>query len=170
MGKTPQILVTACLGYFVAVACSGANLDGGALAGAAGGAGAAGTTGSAGAGLGIEVPDASAAGSAGAATACDCQPRQPVVVTGTCAAGPTMGVVNCVGLFPGKTAIELSQVRAMVDVSGCVYPDSCDSVRQQNFSGFATIKYIVPNMVGVEDGKVTAMFSDGVTSATFILP
>ena len=167
MGKTPQLLITACLGYFVAVACSGANLDGGALAGSAG---SAGTTGSAGAGLGVEVPDASAAGSAGAATACDCQQRQPVVVTGTCTAGPTMGVVNCVGLFPGKTAIELAQVRALVDVSGCAYPDSCDSVRQQQYTGFATVKYISAASMGFEDGKVTAVYTDGVISATFILP
>lgn len=166
MGKTPQLLVTACLGYFVAVACSGANLDGGALAGSAG---AAGTTGSAGAGLSVEVPDASAAGSAGAATACDCQQRQPVVVTGTCTAGPSSNV-ECVGLFPGKTAQELAGVRVLMSVDGCSALSSCDYLRQQSFTAWQSVKFVSPGVVGFEDGKVTASGSLGITSATFILP
>ncbi len=168
MGKTPQLLVTACLGYFVAVACSGANLDGGALAGAAGGAGAAGATGSAGAGLGIDVPDASAAGAAGGA-ACDCQPRQPVVVTANCTQGPA-SFYECVALFPGKTAQELSAVRVQVSVAGCPSMSVCDMSRQQGFTSWQSVAWMSPNMIGYEDGKVTAVVQAGATSATFILP
>lgn len=171
MGKTPQLLVTAVLGYVVAVACSaggGAGGSGHGLANA-GAAGALGWAGDAGAGLGIEVPDAAAAGEAGGA-ACDCAAKAPTVVIGSCVAGPMMGAVECTASFPGRSAQDLLTVQVYADVTGCAYPQSCDSVRQQAFAGYAQVTYMRAAQVGVGDGVVKATFSDGITSATFVLP
>lgn len=170
MGKTPQLLVTAVLGYVVAVACSaggGAGGSGHGLANA-GAAGALGWAGDAGAGLGIEVPDAAAAGEAGGA-ACDCAPRAPTVVTANCAQGPS-SFWECSAAFPGRTAQELAAVRVLVSVSGCPSMSTCDMTRQQGFTAWQSVAWVSPNVVGYEDGKVTAVVQAGSPSATFVLP
>lgn len=167
MGKTPQLLVTACLGYFVAVACSGgAGTPGASGMGNAGAAGALGASGDAGAGLGVEVPDAAAAGAAGG---CGCEPKEPTVVTVTCHQGPSF-YVECVAEFPGKTAQELAGVRVLLSITGCQNLDTCDQTRQQNFTAWQQVTHVSPVLVGYQDSKVTASGPAGVTSATFVLP